>query len=158
MDGRLAMVKSGSDIFAFREWLAADADPRNPNDKTLANGIRCDEAGCIGRLKDGSLVAIARTIAAFEEDCRRAALVVTTREAPADCAAMVVDREVLRRFGALTLRRLGDGFELTPARPRGYDRPWAPARYTIGRAGAGRQLPPRSRDATPRQEDLEPGD
>ena len=27
-NGRLAMVKSGSDIFAWREWLAADADAR----------------------------------------------------------------------------------------------------------------------------------
>ena len=35
-DGRLAMVKSGSDTFAFREWLAADADARAPKDDTLA--------------------------------------------------------------------------------------------------------------------------
>jgi competence protein ComEC len=158
LDGRLSMVKSGSNIFAFREWLAADADARNPNDKTLANGIRCDEAGCIGQLKDGSLVAIARTIAAFDEDCRRAAVVVTAREAPPDCATMVVDREVLRRFGALTLRRLSDGFELTPARPRGYDRPWAPAVTPSVGPEPSQPLSTRARDATPRQEDLEPGD
>ena len=72
-DGRLAMVKSGSDTFAFREWLAADADARTPKDNTLGQGIRCDEAGCIGRLRDGTLVAIARTLEAFAEDCRRAA-------------------------------------------------------------------------------------
>ncbi len=156
LDGRLSMVKTGSDVFTFREWLAADADPRSPSDKSLANGIRCDQAGCIGRLKDGSLVAVARTIAAFEEDCRRAVLVVTAREAPAGCPTMVVDREVLRRSGALTLRRLGDGFELTPARPQGYDRPWAPAASLTPEPG--QPLPPRTRDATPRPEDLEPGD
>jgi hypothetical protein len=27
-NGRLSMVKSGGDVFAFREWLAADADAR----------------------------------------------------------------------------------------------------------------------------------
>src|SRR5215831_10585921 len=75
-DGRLAMVKSGSDTFALKEWLAADADARAPKDATLGHGIRCDEAGCIGRLRDGALVAIARGIGAFEEDCRRAAVVV----------------------------------------------------------------------------------
>ena len=48
--GRLAMVKNGSDTFAFREWLAADADARSPKDKTLGEGIRCDENGCVGRL------------------------------------------------------------------------------------------------------------
>ena len=103
-DGRLAMVKSGSDTFALREWLAADADARTPKDTTLADGIRCDEAGCIGRLRDGSLVAIAKTVEAFEEDCRRAAVVVSARDAPAGCAALVIDRRVWRRSGAMALR------------------------------------------------------
>src|SRR5712692_7084206 len=48
-DGRLAMVNSGGDAFALREWLAADGDARAPKDSTLANGINCDEAGCIGK-------------------------------------------------------------------------------------------------------------
>jgi competence protein ComEC len=158
-DGRLSMVRWGSDAFAFRAWLAADADPRDPNDKNLGNGIRCDEAGCIGRLRDGALIAIARTTAAFEEDCRRAALVVTPREPPADCPTMVVDRDLLRRFGAVTLRRLGNGFEMTPARPPGYNRPWAAAAApSAGTVEPGQPLPPRGRDATPRVEDLDPGD
>src|SRR5262249_50451468 len=29
-NGRLSMIKSGNDVFAFREWLAADADARTP--------------------------------------------------------------------------------------------------------------------------------
>ena len=115
--GRLSMVKQGSDIFAFREWLAADADARTPTDSTLGEGIRCDAAGCIGRLKDRSLVAIARTLEAFEEDCRRAVLVVSTRDAPPGCAALVVDRGVWRRSGAMALRRDGERFEITAARP-----------------------------------------
>ena len=81
-NGRLAMVKSGSDVFAWREWLAADADARNPKDPTLREGMRCDAHGCIGRLRDGAFVAIPKTIEAFEEDCRRAVLVVSGRDAP----------------------------------------------------------------------------
>ena len=60
-NGRLSMIKSGNDVFAFREWLASDADSRTPKDDTLGEGIRCDAAGCVGRLRDGSLVAIAKT-------------------------------------------------------------------------------------------------
>jgi competence protein ComEC len=160
-DGRLAMVKSGSDTFAFKEWLAADADARAPKDGTLSHGIRCDEAGCIARLRDGSLVAIARSIEAFAEDCGRAALVVSTRAAPTGCGAVVVDRHVWRHSGALALRRSGEGFEITASRPGGYDRPWARA---VAQGGDGPETArspsgsPQPRDVTPREEDLEPGD
>jgi competence protein ComEC len=154
------MLRSGSDVFAVREWLAADADARSPKDATLTNGIRCDEAGCVGRLRDGSLVAMAKTIAAFEEDCRRAALVVSARDAPPNCGALVIDRQVWRRSGAMALRRVGEGFEITAARAAGYERPWT---RTVSAAGsdapqASRTTSSAPRDATPRGDDLEPGD
>jgi competence protein ComEC len=142
--GRLAVVKSGSDIFAVREWLAADADPRTPKDKGLDQGIACDQAGCVGRLADGALVAISRTIEAFEEDCRRAFLVVSPRQAPASCGAQrniqVIDRKVWRLAGAIALRRVGQGFETVVARPPGYNRPWA-RNVPPPPAGSARQAP-----------------
>jgi len=159
--GRLAMVKSGSDVFAWREWLAADADARNPKDPTLGEGIRCDGQGCVARLRDGAFVAIPKTMAAFEEDCRRAVLVVTGRDAPPGCGTIVIDRQVWRRSGAITLQRRGNGFEMTLSRPPGYDRPWARAATEAGdapepgRAPAATVMP---RDATPRDEDLDAGD
>jgi competence protein ComEC len=68
---------------------------------------------------------------AFAEDCGRAVLVVSPRQAPASCAAhrniALVDRKVWRQSGAVALRRVGDGFETTLARPPGYNRPWARA-------------------------------
>jgi competence protein ComEC len=157
-NGRLSMVKSGNDVFAFREWLAADADARTPKDNSLGEGIRCDAAGCIGKLRDGSLVAIAKTIEAFEEDCRRAALVVSSRDAPPGCAALVVDRQVWRRSGAMALRRVGEGFEITATRPAGYDRPWARAIASESTPPEPSRRPAQPRDATPRADDLEPGD
>ncbi len=158
-DGRLAVVRSGSDPFAMREWLSADADARTPKDPTLGNGVRCDDAGCIARLRDGSLVAIAKTTEAFEEDCRRAALVISARDAPPGCAVTVVDRGIWRRSGAMTLRRLGERFEITPARPAGYERPWARMLTPAGPAPhAGPQPSPQPHDATPRTDDLEAGD
>jgi competence protein ComEC len=154
-NGRLAMIKLGSDAFAFREWLAADGDSRSPQDSTLAIGIKCDDAGCIGMLKDGALVAFAKSIKAVEEDCRRAAMVISTRDIRGDCGALVLDRQALRSSGATAVRRLSDGqFEITTARPRGYNRPWAGARLE----GSDPALAVPPRDATPKTEDLEPGD
>jgi competence protein ComEC len=163
-DGRLAMVNSGGDVFALREWLAADGDARAPKDSTLANGINCDEAGCIGKLKDGSLVAIVKRTDAFEEDCRRALLVISAREAPPGCGALTIDRRVwrasgARSSGAMTLRRVEGRFEITATRPSGYDRPWARDRSHLADGSApNRSTPPQPRDATPNAEDLEAGD
>jgi competence protein ComEC len=157
--GRLAMLRTGSDSFAIQQWLAADADARSAKDKDLAEGIRCDDAGCIGRLADGTMVAIARRPEAFEEDCRRAAVVVSTRMAPPDCAALVIDRAVWQRSGAIALRHVDGKWEINAARPPGLDRPWARGRHTVEEALPS-AVPQRRepRDATPRTEDMEPGD
>ena len=156
--GRLAMFKSGSDTFAFQLWLAADADGRSAKDRALGDGLSCDSGGCVGRLADGSIVAISRTTQALEEDCRRAALVITARTVPADCGALVIDRKTWERYGALALRRAGEGWHIEVARPDGYVRPWArSARQDDGRAAQQRSPTVEPRDATPRPDDLEPG-
>jgi competence protein ComEC len=163
-DGRLAFHHSGGDSFATREWLAADADGRDVKDKGLGQGITCDASGCIGKLADGALVSYAIEPDAFEEDCRRAMLILATHDdPPPDCAATVIGRDVWRRRGALSLRRDGAGFIVEGTRPENFDRPWAPAipprRAAPDSASASdldgngpRQQP---RDATPRPEDIE---
>jgi competence protein ComEC len=57
--GRLAILKTGNDAFAIREWLAADGDDRSPTDPTLADGWGCDLAGCVTQLSGGLVVAVA---------------------------------------------------------------------------------------------------
>ncbi len=99
----LAFHHTGGDTFAIKEWLAADADARDYHDRALGEGISCDPSGCIGKLGDGRLVAYDLAPDAFAEDCRRAALIVTTRDPPPDCAAQVVGRAIAaatRRAGA----------------------------------------------------------
>ena len=85
-------------------------------------------------------------------------LIVTTRDAPPDCAATVIGRGVRRARGALALRRDGSGFVIEGARPQNFDRPWAPA----PRARTVSPTPPRAhsppRDATPRPEDIQADD
>jgi competence protein ComEC len=156
-DGRLAVHRSGRDAFTVREWLAADGDPRLPADPALGEGFRCDEAGCIARLSNGRVVALVLAPDAFEEDCRRAAVAVSARDAPPQCEALAIDRKASRAQGAISLRLKGDGFEIESARPPGQDRPWAKA-LPAPAEPASAITRPSARDATPRPEDLQPGD
>ncbi|MGH6788656.1 MAG: ComEC/Rec2 family competence protein [Pseudolabrys sp.] len=155
-DGRLAVLRSGRDTFAIKEWLAADADARTPKDKSLGEGVRCDEAGCVGHLANGKLVSMALSAEAFAEDCARAVVVISPREAPSACAALLIDRNVWRANGAMALRWTGEHFEQTAARPAGYERPWAQGPRVP--AEAAQTTPTKPRDATPKADDLEAGD
>jgi competence protein ComEC len=152
--GALSVMRTASgDTFPVREWLAADADARTPNDASLKDGVSCDEVGCLARLRDGSLIALPYAAEAFEEDCRRAALVVSQRTAPPFCAATRIDRTVWPRTGASALYRTAAGWDTVVAYPPGYDRPWARAIPARGE-GESAPRPPAPRDATPRAEDL----
>jgi len=124
-DGRLTFLSSGRDSFVIKDWLAADGDGRDPKDKSLHDGVACDAIGCIGRFKDGRLASMAFKAEAFTEDCARAAVVISAREAPIACAATLIDRKAWRAHGSTALRWTGDHFEETFARPHGIDRPWA---------------------------------
>jgi len=112
--------------------------------------VRCDNLGCIGRLKDGRLVALTMAPQALREDCERASVVLTALSAPPNCKAMVIDRKVVEARGAVTL--FGDQLTMLTARPPGYARPWTPqpAMPALQR----RETP----DATPRTGDLEADD
>ena len=159
-DGQLHLMQSGRDVFLVKEWLAADADARVPADATLARGVSCDDQGCVAALADGALVTHATSAEALGDDCDRAALVISARHAPQDCAAAVIDRDRLRRQGALALRRKADGFDVEAVKPRGFDRPWAPAAGEVAADAATLSRPQaaRGRDATPSENDLQPDD
>jgi competence protein ComEC len=157
-DGRLVVIHNGRDNFALKEWLAADADARMPKDPSLGNGVTCDAIGCVGKLGDGRLVSMILAVEGFAEDCARAAVVLSTREAPSsNCAAKLIDRNFWRTHGAVALRWTGNHFEQTFTYKPDYKRPWMRnAAATV----AGEQAPPRLRspDATPRPEDLNADD
>jgi competence protein ComEC len=53
-DGRLHLMRTAKDAFLLKEWLAADADGRQPADASLAEGS-CDEAGQVGTHRARSL-------------------------------------------------------------------------------------------------------
>jgi competence protein ComEC len=158
--GRLLVLASGRDTFSIKEWLAADGDSRKPGDASLKEGVRCDAIGCAATLANGGLVTFAQSAEAFEEDCARAAAVMSPRDAPGPCRATLVDRRIWRAQGATALFWNGDGFVQAGARPATVDRPWA-------RAHSGTGMPPEppaasrrrsAPDATPPAETLEAED
>jgi competence protein ComEC len=155
--GNLSAVRFGSDSFAIRDWLASDADTRTQNDPTLKNGFACDPDGCVARLNDGVTVAVSRNARALAEDCGRASLIVTPREPPPGCTAIVIDRKSLLSGGAAALTRAGAAWQMERSYPTGFDRPWA--RYGAGEVTTTTSSRPAApRDATPQEEDLEAGD
>jgi competence protein ComEC len=158
-DGLLRVMHTGKDAFLVREWLAADADPRIAADTALSDGVSCDEAGCVTADTGGRLVALSLKPESLADDCAQAAVVVTTHQTPEDCKATVIGQEMLRQQGTLALRKTENGYTVTAIRPRGVDRPWAPAIADTGPEAAPlKRTPPRPVDATPAEADIQAED
>ena len=157
-DGHLHLMRTAKDAFLLKEWLAADADARSAIDASLKDSVSCDDAGCVTQMADGRFVTLALKPDALSDDCERAALVVTAKQAPSACSAAVIDLERLRRLGAMALRRSRDGFVVDAVKPKGLDRPWSPA--PAGETEAETTLIPRPAsakgvDATPSEADAQ---
>ena len=94
-DGRLAIVRSGSDTFAARQWLAADADARAHTDPDLGGGDPLRS----GRLRRPPCGRPPDRAGAHDRGVRgglppRRGGCESARGA-AHCAALVIDRNVL---------------------------------------------------------------
>ncbi|WEK48813.1 MAG: ComEC/Rec2 family competence protein [Candidatus Kaistia colombiensis] len=116
-DGTYRILARKQDRFVTDIWLRSDGDERDAKEASVAQAVGCDAAGCVGKLPGGTWVALALDRAAFEEDCRRATLVVTPLVAPERCArhAAVIDRGALERSGSLALwLRADDGAGVVP--------------------------------------------
>ncbi|HEX8167281.1 MAG TPA: ComEC/Rec2 family competence protein [Beijerinckiaceae bacterium] len=142
-DGRLVLVGRSS-AFTAEQWLKADGDARRAGDPALRAGLRCDPLGCVAEAMGGRIVALVQDRRAFEEDCARAAIVVTRLFAPPSCAAaVVIDGAFLRGHGATAIRFTGGaghvGHAVATARTPDETRPWRGAAAREARA------PPRPR-------------
>jgi len=125
-DGRLRILGRTASRFTVDRWLAADGDLRKGDDASLKQGTSCDRLGCVGLLAGGGAVALVLQPDAFEEDCRRARIVITPLASPSFCSAtaLVIDRARLAAAASIALRRQGDGFALVEARPADAWKPW----------------------------------
>ena len=131
---------------------------------STTEGVSCDEAGCVTQVAGGRYVALSLKPEALADDCERAALVVTTRQAPASCQSTVISGERLRGQAGLALWRTRDGYAVAAIRPKEHDRPWAPADPALaGSTEADVMVAPRSAaakpvDATPAETDQQEED
>ena len=146
--GRLVTLGRQSGDFALDQWLRADGDTRSAKAARDDGGAACDPFGCVVRLPDGRAVAHVTDAQAFEEDCVRAAVVVTPLRAPSWCAAETIDAAILERSGAMALTARAGGFDRTPDRRPLRDRPWARAIPPLPLATAPTSGPARPDDAT----------
>jgi competence protein ComEC len=122
-DGKLTIHGANRGRLAALSWLAAEADARTTKDE-LATGFTCDVNGCVARLADGSIIAVALRPGAFADDCRDAALVVSKSQLPEACAVPGIDRRMLSTTGAISLRRIDGKWVAETARSPYADRPW----------------------------------
>ncbi|MCP8938202.1 ComEC family competence protein [Alsobacter sp. SYSU M60028] len=128
-DGRLAVVGRTSGSFGVEQWLRADGDARAASDPSLFRVARCDPTGCVLRLSDGRALSHVLQPAAFEEDCRRADVLVTPLLAPAWCKPpLLVDRRTLATAGAVTYSFAAEQRLLQAARGQDVTRPWTTRR------------------------------
>jgi competence protein ComEC len=156
-DGRLHLMRTAKDTFLVKEWLAADADARLPGDASLGGGVSCDEAGCLAQLPDGAFAALVLRPEALTDDCERAAVIVTSRQAPSTCGALVIDHDRLQKQAAISLRRTRGGFVIDAVRSNGANRPWSPAAGDPTELETSYPGPASTRplDATPVEADLQ---
>ena len=125
-DGRLLVVGKRFNAFAAEQWLSADGDER-PAEAARDPAANCDRLGCVGDLPEGQSLAFVVDRAAFEEDCERAAIVVSALTAPSHCKALTLDERRLAETGAVGLVWTASGFVLATDRGATEDRPWSPA-------------------------------
>lgn len=126
--GVLEVLNARANKFGVAQWLASGADPRKPDSPSLAGKGRCDRTGCIGRMRDGRVLALVLSRAALAEDCGRADIVVTPLQAADLCKGpeKLFDRTWMRTHGAarIYLKRNG-AFRFETARRPATDRPWS---------------------------------
>ncbi|MGO4523979.1 ComEC/Rec2 family competence protein [Microvirga sp. 2MCAF35] len=125
--GQLSLVGRPSD-FVAEQWLRADGDSRRADDGSLRQEAKCDAAGCVVAAAEGRWIAFVQDFAAFEEDCRRAAVIVTRLKAPPTCkASLVLDGDGLKERGAATIRFRPEAVELRSVRKGREVRAWSGA-------------------------------
>lgn len=138
--GELAVIGASGASFELERWLEHDGSDRSAQEAARSAAFVCDGVGCAARVK-GLALAVARHPAAFAEDCRRAAILISPIVSPRDCAVpkTVIDFFAARRAGTHALYIGADGSVRTEtvAALRGV-RPWSMPRRDRAPADAPR--------------------
>jgi competence protein ComEC len=124
----LALVSGKPGSFSVNIWGETYRQPIGP---APPGTTACDSLGCISHSPLGFTIAVSKEMAAFEDDCATADLVVTHLPAPDYCRseAAVVDAGDLAGGGTQALRwdKTAGRFEVQPA-ITDLNRPWRAGR------------------------------
>ncbi len=133
-DGRLHVMGRGLTDFTVAQWLSADADPRPSDDPSLKQGAFCTSSGCVMTNTKNEKIVLGLARDELDEDCKIASILITPYDAPQACSkALVIDRDVVDRYGAVALYRnesAKDGksnantYRIEGARDPAKNRPW----------------------------------
>ncbi len=144
-DGRLTLVGRPSD-FVVEQWLHADGDARNADDVSLRQETMCDAGGCVVGAAGGRWIAFVQDFSAFEEDCRRATVVVTRLKAPPTCRArFILDGEDLKERGATAISFSPEAVEVRSVKKGREIRSWSRAETLQVEISIAREKPRRTR-------------
>jgi competence protein ComEC len=125
--GKLTLVGKPS-AFVAEQWLRADGDGRSVDDAGLRQDARCDTAGCVVAAGPQRWIAFVQDVSAFDEDCRRATVIVTRLKAPPTCkAGFLLDGDGLSARGATTIRFVPEVVEVTSVKKGREQLPWLSA-------------------------------
>jgi competence protein ComEC len=129
-DGLLHLLRPAADTYSADEWLKRDGDARVAEAAiaTPANGVRCDEWGCIAHARDGETIAAVMRPDALAEDCARADVVLSAVPTRHACVGpkLVIDRFDVARNGAYALW-FGKTLVVQTAEAERGVRPWSMA-------------------------------
>ena len=133
-DGRLNVMGRGLTEFTVAQWLSADGDARPSDDPSLKQGAFCSSSGCVMTNTKGEKIVLGLTRDDLDEDCKIASILITPYYAPQACSkALVIDREVVDRYGAVALYRdesakseklNSNTYRIEGARDPAKNRPW----------------------------------
>jgi competence protein ComEC len=128
-DGRLALSPWKRDRWITESWLQGAGQDQQGAPWPEAGGaaagpLTCDALGCLVQ-RAGQLVALAREPEALEEDCARAALVISyPRIDRCPNGTPLLGPRALRRAGGVALWLEPTGIEVVTVREVRGERPW----------------------------------
>jgi competence protein ComEC len=122
---QFSVLARNTESFTVSRWLESDGDDRPPGDINGA-AFSCDAEACIAPLAGGGHIAVVEHVAALEEECGSARIVVVKFALSGHCQgpALVLDRDDLARHGTHAVWIDAEKLTLRKARPIPGARPW----------------------------------
>jgi competence protein ComEC len=131
-DGLLHFVRKPLDKFAARDWLRRDGDGRDTAEAVGMPGLACDGQGCVMQAK--MVIATSLRAEALDDDCVRAAIVVSAAQAiGCNGPALVIDKKAAEEGEGWRVSLSPTPTAISVRQLRG-ERPWVAG---VGVAGVG---------------------